>query len=199
VYLNTTEIKKISASCPFILHYNTYHIKINWSPKRGIWKFECGAKGFVVWKIIRNMAVIREKATELRVMRSTIFRSWLPENSTMIPNTTSLHKGGGVGGLGWRSRCSKSLRVKGSGDRIPAKVRFSVPVLTGPGAHLASYTMGTGSPGMKRPGRGVGRPPPSRAIPLLPLWTFMAWSRVNSTDLVGFGASGVGLWRWVDV
>jgi len=34
--------------------------------------------------------------------------------------------------------------------------RFSAPVKTGPGAHLASYTMWTGSfPGVKRPGRGV--------------------------------------------
>ena len=43
--------------------------------------------------------------------------------------------------------------------------RFSVPVQTGPGAHSASYTMGTGSfPGVKqRRGRGVDRPPPSSA------------------------------------
>ena len=42
--------------------------------------------------------------------------------------------------------------------------RFSVPVETGPGAHPASYTMGTGSlPGVKRPWRGVDHPPPSSA------------------------------------
>jgi len=42
--------------------------------------------------------------------------------------------------------------------------RFSEPVQTGPGAHPASYTMVTGSfPGVKRPGRGVDRPPPSSA------------------------------------
>jgi hypothetical protein len=35
---------------------------------------------------------------------------------------------------------------------------------TGPGAHPASYTMGTGSfPWVKRPGRGVDHPPPSSA------------------------------------
>ena len=36
---------------------------------------------------------------------------------------------------------------------------------TGPGAHPASYTMGTGSlfPGQKRPGRGVDHPPTSTA------------------------------------
>jgi len=42
--------------------------------------------------------------------------------------------------------------------------RFSLPVQTGPGAHPASYTMGTGSfPGVKRPERGVDQPQPSNA------------------------------------
>ena len=41
---------------------------------------------------------------------------------------------------------------------------FSAPVQTGPGAHPASYTMGTGSfPGIKRTGRGVDHPPLSSA------------------------------------
>ena len=45
-----------------------------------------------------------------------------------------------------------------SGDRILVGARFCAP---GPGAHSASYTMGTGSfPGVKRPGRGVDHPPP---------------------------------------
>ena len=57
--------------------------------------------------------------------------------------------------------------------------RFPAPAQTGPGAHPASYTLGTGSfPGVKS-GRGVTLPPhpllvlwsrKSRAIPLLPLW-----------------------------
>jgi hypothetical protein len=71
--------------------------------------------------------------------------------------------------------------------------RFSAPVQTGPGANPASCTMGTGSfPGVKRPGRGVDHPPQSSAegkervelystLPLLPLWAFMACSRVNFT------------------
>jgi hypothetical protein len=51
------------------------------------------------------------------------------------------------------------LRAGRSGDRIPVGVRFSAPVQTGPGAHPASYTMGTGSlPWVKRPGRGVDHP-----------------------------------------
>ena len=41
---------------------------------------------------------------------------------------------------------------------------FSAPVQTGPGAHSASYTVGTGSlPGVKQPGRGVDHPSPSIA------------------------------------
>ena len=47
--------------------------------------------------------------------------------------------------------------------RIPVGARFSAPVQTGPGAHPASYTMGIESfPGVKRPGRGVDHPFPSR-------------------------------------
>jgi len=42
--------------------------------------------------------------------------------------------------------------------------RYSAPVPTGPGAHSASYTMGTGSLlGVKRPGLGVDHPPLSSA------------------------------------
>jgi hypothetical protein len=53
-----------------------------------------------------------------------------------------------------------TLRSGRSGDRVQVRARFSAPVLTGPGAHPATYTMGTGSfPGVKRPGRGVNHPP----------------------------------------
>ena len=40
--------------------------------------------------------------------------------------------------------------------------RFSAPIQTGPGAHLASCTMGTG--GKERPGRDADPSPPSSAV-----------------------------------
>ena len=49
---------------------------------------------------------------------------------------------------------------EGPGIESPWGARFSAPVHTGPGAHPASYTIGTGSfPRVKRPGRGVDHPP----------------------------------------
>ena len=66
----------------------------------------------------------------------------------------------------------------GPGMEYQCEARFSAPVRTGPGAHLASCTMGTGSfPGVKS-GRSVTLTThsllapwsrKSRAIPLLPL------------------------------
>jgi hypothetical protein len=50
--------------------------------------------------------------------------------------------------------------------RIPLRARdsmFSIAVKTGPGAHSASFLMGTGvlTQEVKRPNRGVDHPPPS--------------------------------------
>jgi hypothetical protein len=65
------------------------------------------------------------------------------------------------GGPGKSSRYSNSLRAGQSGDQIPVGARFSAPVQTSPGAHPASYTMGTESfVGVKRPGSGTDHPPP---------------------------------------
>ena len=58
-------------------------------------------------------------------------------------------------GAGYLSQYNDWLRAGRSGDRIPVGARFSAPVHTGPGAHPAFCTMGTGSfPRVKR-GRGV--------------------------------------------
>jgi hypothetical protein len=65
---------------------------------------------------------------------------------------------------GQLSRYSHWLRAGRSGDRIPVEARFFAQVQTGPGAHPASCTMGTGSfPGVKRLGRDADHPPPSNA------------------------------------
>ena len=54
--------------------------------------------------------------------------------------------------------------LDGPGIESRWEARFSPPDQTGPAAHPASYTMGTGSfPWVKGPGRGVDHPPPSSA------------------------------------
>jgi hypothetical protein len=67
---------------------------------------------------------------------------------------------------------------------------FSASVQTGTGTHPASYTVGIGSfLGIKWPGRGANHLLPSSAevlrrssaIPLLPLWAFVAYSGVEFT------------------
>ena len=65
-------------------------------------------------------------------------------------------------------------------------MRFSVLVQTGPRAHSASYTKGTGSfPGVEQPGRDVDHSLPSRAEVKegveLYFWDFMASFRANFT------------------
>jgi hypothetical protein len=58
-----------------------------------------------------------------------------------------------------RTQDTQALRAGRSGDRIPLELIFSAPVQTGPGAHPASYTMGTESfSRVKRPGLDVYHP-----------------------------------------
>ena len=64
-----------------------------------------------------------------------------------------------------RSRYSDCLRAGRSGDRIPVGSRFSAPVQTGPGAHPASCTMGTGSFPEVKSGRGVNLTPHPLLVP----------------------------------
>ena len=57
---------------------------------------------------------------------------------------------------------SNSLQAGRSGDQIPVGARYPAPIQTGPGAHPASYTKGTGSfPAVKQLGRGIEHPPTS--------------------------------------
>jgi hypothetical protein len=52
-----------------------------------------------------------------------------------------------------------SYGLVGPGIESRWEARLSAPVSTGPGAHPATCTMGTGYfPGVKRPGRGVDHP-----------------------------------------
>jgi hypothetical protein len=65
-------------------------------------------------------------------------------------------------------RYSDWLRAGLFRDRIPVEARFFAHVETGPGAHPASCTMGTGSfPEVKRPGRDADHPPHSSVGGLL--------------------------------
>ena len=50
-----------------------------------------------------------------------------------------------ISGPGSSVGIATELRAGRSGDRIPEGARFSAPVQTGPGAHPAFCTMGTGS------------------------------------------------------
>ena len=57
------------------------------------------------------------------------------------------------------------LRAGRSGDRIQVGARFSASIQTGPGAHPASCTMGTGSfPEIKLPGCDADPSPPSSVV-----------------------------------
>jgi len=96
---------------------------------------------------------------------------------------------------GKRSRYSDWLRGGRSGYQIPVGAWFSAPVQTGPGAHPASCTMGTGSFEGVKSGRGVTLSPhpllvprsrKRRAIPLLPLWAVRPVQSLSACTRVHF-------------
>ena len=75
----------------------------------------------------------------------------------LIQLTTDVGRDGSIG-------IATRYRLDGPGIESRWGERFSAPVQTGPGAHPASYTVGTGSfKGVKRPGCGVDHPSPSSA------------------------------------
>ena len=78
----------------------------------------------------------------------------------LILHTYDMSVPGSVDGIATRYGAGRS------GDRIPVVARFSASVQTGPGAHPASCTMGTGSfPGVQN-GRGVTMTPHHLLVPL---------------------------------
>ena len=96
---------------------------------------------------------------------------------------------------GKSSRYSDSLLAGRSGDRIAAEARFSAPVQTGPGAHPASCTMGTGFFRGVKSGRGVTLTPHpllvlwsrnGRAIPLLSQWAVRPVQSLSACTSVNF-------------
>jgi hypothetical protein len=83
------------------------------------------------------------------------------EMNFMLQGCISVFKcGGAMGGLveGRESSVRTATRYGLGGPEIESRWRRDFPQ-TGPGAHPASYTIGTGSfPGVQRPGRGVNHP-----------------------------------------
>jgi hypothetical protein len=87
--------------------------------------------------------------------------------------------------VGRDSSVGITTRYELDGPGIESLWGRDFPHQTGPGAYPASCTMGT--VGVKRPGRGVDRPPPSNAevkervelylyFPSGPSWPFLGWT-----------------------
>ena len=93
-------------------------------------------------------------------------------------------------GAGYLSRCTDPLPAGRSGDRHPVRARFSAPVQTGPGDHPA-YCRVPRVPGQFSCGKAAGTwswpsstDVKERVVSLLPLWAFMASSRIKITFLL---------------
>ena len=120
----------------------------------------------------------------LFLTRHSCFLKLTPLSDAVVPNVCSAAPQGTRNqflGNPWTDFCNGYFEVCGSGSVVGIATgyrldgpgiesrwgaRVSAPVQTGPGAHPASFTMGTGSfPGGKeRPGRDADPSPPSSAV-----------------------------------
>jgi hypothetical protein len=76
-----------------------------------------------------------------------------------------------------------------SGDQTPAGVRFSIPIQTVPGAHPASYTLGTKSfPKVKQPGCCVKHPSTTSAKVKGTVELYLNSSSVPSWQIIGWNS-----------
>jgi len=90
----------------------------------------------------RGYCRLKEEALDRTMWRAGFGRGFGP----VVRQTTKQNE---------QIKCSEWLRIGRSRDRIPVGARFSAPVQTGPGAHIASCTTVIGSfPGVNS-GRGV--------------------------------------------
>ena len=90
-------------------------------------------------------------ARTVPVRRRLLWESWSSSLANALPTLVGRDSSVGI---------ATRYGLDGPGMEPRWEARFSAPVQTGPGAHPASYTMGTGSfPGENRPGRGVDHPP----------------------------------------
>ena len=115
-----------------------------------------------------NLSTVRGTVPTIRGTVPTV-RGTVPTVRGTVPTvrgTVPTVRGTELTVSGYRHRnvgrdSSVGIAVGRSGDRIPVVARFSAPVQTGPVAHPACCTLGTGSfPGGKvRPGGGVEQPP----------------------------------------
>ena len=82
----------------------------------------------------------------------------------MIPKATYAHSDYVILGRDSSVGIATRYGLEGPGIESRLEAKFSARVPTGPGAHPAFYTVGTGSfPEAKRPRRGVNHPPTSSA------------------------------------
>jgi hypothetical protein len=99
-------------------------------------------------------------------------------------------------GAGKLSRYSDWRRAGRSGDRIPVGARFSAPVQNGPGAHPASFKMGTRSFQGVKSGRGVTLTLYPLLVPwswkgTTPLWTVRPAERLSACTRVHFPLNNI--------